>query len=84
LRFAKAVVVHNQKPIKNKIFIPFKIKMSFKLTYFNGRGLAEVSRLLFSATATPFEEKRYPISLPDYARPEFNADKHLFPMGQVN
>ena len=61
----------------------FMIQLSCFVFIKLGRGLAEISRLLFSATATPFEEKRYPISLPDYARPEFNADKHLFPMAQV-
>ena len=56
-----------------------------KLAYFNGKGLAETSRLLFAATETPFEDFRYPISVIDgkYIRDEFTADKHTFPMGQV-
>jgi hypothetical protein len=35
----------------------------YTLHYFNGRGLAEVSRLLFAATQTPFEDNRLPITL---------------------
>jgi hypothetical protein len=31
-----------------------------KLTYFNGRGLAETSRLIFAAAGVDFEDNRYP------------------------
>ncbi|KAK3102255.1 hypothetical protein FSP39_009942 [Pinctada imbricata] len=33
-------------------------KDKYVLTYFNGRGRAELSRLIFAATKTPFEDKR--------------------------
>lgn len=60
---------------------------SFKITYFNGKGLAEGSRLLLSATETPFEDHRYPFEVVDgkYIKKEFEADKAagVFPMGQV-
>lgn len=35
---------------------------AFTLHYFAGRGLAEVTRLLFAATNTPYEDVRLPIS----------------------
>ena len=51
-----------------------------KLTYFNGRGLAETSRLLFAVANVPYEDFRYPLTVLDWAtfkmeRPEFDADK---------
>ena len=33
--------------------------MSYKLIYFNGRGRAEVSRLIFTAVGQKFEDIRY-------------------------
>ena len=53
---------------------------NMKLTYFNGRGLAEVSRLIFATTETEYEDFRYPITVLDWstynmARKEFDADK---------
>lgn len=33
--------------------------MSYKLYYFNGRGLAEVIRLTFEAKGTKYEDVRY-------------------------
>ena len=50
----------------------------YKLTYFNGPGWGEMSRLILSATGTPFEDVRLPISFnkdapPTY--PEFQALK---------
>jgi hypothetical protein len=58
---------------------------SYKLAYFNGKGLAEMSRLLLSATGTPFEDFRYPFQIIDgkYIKPEFEAVKSTMPMGQV-
>lgn len=63
---------------------------SIKLSYFNGKGLGELSRLLLVASGTAFEDYRYPIEFPsagqpNYIREEFNADlaKGVFPMGQV-
>lgn len=51
-----------------------------KLTYFNGRGLAETSRVLFAIAGQGYEDFRYPIQVLDWAtfkmeRPEFDADK---------
>lgn len=51
-----------------------------KLTYFNGRGLAETSRILFAAAGVDFEDCRYPITVLDWAtykmeREEFDQDK---------
>lgn len=58
---------------------------TFKLAYFNGKGLAETSRLLLAATETPFEDFRYPIAVVEgkYIKEEFEAAKASFPMGQV-
>lgn len=54
--------------------------MNMKLTYFNGRGLAEVSRLIFAAMEAKYEDFRYPITVLDWTtynmdRKEFDADK---------
>jgi len=51
-----------------------------KLTYFNGRGLAETSRLVFAAAGVDFEDNRYPLTVLDWAtfkmeRKEFDEDK---------
>jgi len=51
-----------------------------KLTYFNGRGLAETSRLIFAAAGVDFEDNRYPLTVLDWAtfkmeRKEFDEDK---------
>jgi len=51
-----------------------------KLTYFNGRGLAETSRLVFAAACVDFEDNRYPLTVLDWAtfkmeRKEFDEDK---------
>ena len=53
---------------------------SMKLTYFNGRGLAEVSRLIFAVAQAKYEDFRYPITVLDWStynmeRKEFDADK---------
>jgi len=53
---------------------------SMKLTYFNGRGLAEVSRLIFAVTSAKYEDFRYPLTILDWStynmvRKEFDADK---------
>ncbi len=51
-----------------------------KLTYFNGRGMAETSRLIMVIARQKFEDKRYPIKIIDWAthnmeRKEFNDDQ---------
>jgi len=52
----------------------------FKLNYFNGRGLAEISRLLFAVADVSYEDYRYPLQINDWktfdmVREEFDEDK---------
>jgi glutathione S-transferase len=49
---------------------------SYKLYYFNGRGRAEVSRLIFAAVGQKFEDIRYEQS-------EWPAQKNKMPLGQM-
>ena len=54
--------------------------MNMKLTYFNGRGLAEVSRLIFAVAQAKYEDFRYPLTVLDWTtynmiRKEFDTDK---------
>ena len=37
-----------------------------KLTYFNGRGLAETSRILFAISGEDYEDFRYPLEIIDW------------------
>jgi len=51
-----------------------------KLTYFNGRGLAETSRVLLAIGGEKYEDFRYPITVLDWSifkmiRDEFDNDK---------
>lgn len=51
-----------------------------KLVYFNGRGLAETSRLLLALTETQYEDFRYNLNVIDwktynFVREEFDKDK---------
>ena len=51
-----------------------------KLTYFNGRGLAETSRVLLAISGEQYEDFRYPITVLDWLsykmiRYEFDEDK---------
>jgi glutathione S-transferase len=51
-----------------------------KLVYFNGRGLAETTRLLFAVAGVEYEDFRYPLKVIDFSlfkfeRDEFDADK---------
>jgi glutathione S-transferase len=51
-----------------------------KLTYFNGRGLAETSRVLFAIAGESYEDFRYPLTVLDWSifkmiRDEFDNDK---------
>lgn len=51
-----------------------------KLNYFNGRGLAETSRLLLAAADVEYEDFRYPLKVLDWktysmVREEFDQDK---------
>ena len=46
------------------------------LTYFNLRGLAEITRYMFKIAGKDFEDVRYPIDIANgFAKPEFDADK---------
>jgi len=52
----------------------------YKLIYFDGRGLAETSRILFKIANVEFEDFRYPLEILDLStfsmvRDEFDADK---------
>ena len=51
-----------------------------KLCYFNGRGLAETSRMILAVASAEYEDFRYPLEVIDWAtfnmvREEFNKDK---------
>ncbi len=51
-----------------------------KLCYFNGRGLAETSRMILAVAGAEYEDFRYPLEVIDWAtfnmvREEFNKDK---------
>lgn len=55
--------------------------MQFQLTYFNGRGLAETSRILFALAQRDYNDYRYPLELIDWAshnmrKEEFDEDKN--------
>ena len=57
------------------LFILF-IMSTYKLYYFNGRGRAEVSRLIFAAAGEKYEDIRY-------ERSEWPAHKSEMPLGQA-
>lgn len=46
-----------------------------KLVYFNGRGMAETSRLLFAAGGVEYEDFRYPLEIIDMKTYKFNRDE---------
>ena len=51
-----------------------------KLVYFNGRGLAETSRLVLAYAGADYEDFRYPLEIVDwktfnFVREEFIADR---------
>jgi len=53
-----------------------------KLIYFDIKGLAEISRLLFAASGTSYEDFRYPFEVVDpvnhvYIKEQFDLDKSL-------
>eukprot|EP01126_Amoeba_proteus_P023840 TRINITY_DN2396_c0_g2_i1.p1 TRINITY_DN2396_c0_g2~~TRINITY_DN2396_c0_g2_i1.p1 ORF type:complete len:231 (+),score=56.60 TRINITY_DN2396_c0_g2_i1:3-695(+) len=61
-------------------------EQTYKLTYFDGRGLAETSRYLLSIGGVKWEDNRLPIQMgPPVTRPEFDALKAsgVLPYGQV-
>jgi len=54
---------------------------TYKLSYFDGRGVAEVTRYLFAISKTAYEDFRYPVTFgvpgdfSSITRKEFDADK---------
>eukprot|EP01097_Dermamoeba_algensis_P002302 TRINITY_DN1917_c0_g1_i1.p1 TRINITY_DN1917_c0_g1~~TRINITY_DN1917_c0_g1_i1.p1 ORF type:complete len:219 (-),score=67.08 TRINITY_DN1917_c0_g1_i1:70-726(-) len=54
----------------------------YKVVYFNGRGLGEVSRCLFALADVAYEDYRYPLS-EKYERPEWDADKSKYPFEKL-
>ena len=47
----------------------------FELTYFDGRGLAETSRLIFEYTRTPYVDKRFPLEIIDFNKRKFKREE---------
>jgi len=58
-------------------------RSSYKLIYFNSRGRAEVSRLLFNIANVKFEDARFPIDPQTFKHVEFDAQKNTFPFKQL-
>jgi glutathione S-transferase len=56
---------------------------SYKMIYFNARGRAELSRLLFNVAGVPFEDARYPFDPVTRKRVEWEADKDKYTFKQV-
>jgi glutathione S-transferase len=63
---------------------------TYKLTYFNVRGLGEPARLIFALANVPYEDNRYPFEFKKGAppeKPQFDADaaagKFNHAMGQI-
>ena len=50
-------------------------KPEFELTYFNGRGLAETSRLLFAYAQRVYVDKRFPLEIIEFATRKFKRDE---------
>jgi len=71
-----------------KLFQYYSVKTTqYKLSYFNGRGLAEVSRYLFALANVDYIDHRF-TDIPQGdgqqpKRPEFDAVKESLPFGQV-
>ena len=55
----------------------------YKLSYFNGRALAETSRYLFALAGVEYEDFRYPPSVNGVQSPAFEAVKDSLPYGQL-
>jgi glutathione S-transferase len=50
-------------------------KDTYKLIYFNLRGIAEIIRVIFAIADVDYEDFRYPLTMPGYQRPEYDKDK---------
>ena len=53
-----------------------------KLTYFNGKGLAETSRIILAIVGEPYDDYRYPLEIIDWkthnmVKKQFDKDKSL-------
>ena len=49
--------------------------MKLKLMYFDGRGLAETSRILFAIGGEDYEDKRYPLEIIDWATHDMKKEE---------
>ena len=47
---------------------------TYKLQYFNLKGLGEIARYIFAVSGQSYEDDRYPIAIPSFAKPEFERD----------
>tara|TARA_B100000686_G_C16709701_1_gene928376 strand:- start:211 stop:882 length:672 start_codon:yes stop_codon:yes gene_type:complete len=52
-----------------------KLKMPLRLTYFNVRGLAETSRILFAIGGEEYEDIRYPLEIIDMTKHEMKKEE---------
>eukprot|EP01033_Poteriospumella_lacustris_P011902 gene11902-8492_t len=47
---------------------------TYKLQYFNAKGVAEVARYMLAVAGQTYEDVRYNFTLPNFEKPEFDAD----------
>jgi len=68
-----------------KLYQYYTLKTTqYKLSYFNGRALAEVSRYLFALAGVEYIDHRYPSAPPgSNVRPGFDEIKDTLPFGQL-
>jgi glutathione S-transferase len=67
-----------------KLYQYYTLKTThYKLSYFNGRALAETSRYLFALAGVEYEDFRYPPTVNDIPSPAFVAVKDSLPFGQL-
>lgn len=48
---------------------------TYKLQYFNARGVVEPVRIMFAIAKQEYEDFRYPVDFTTFSKPEFDADK---------